>query len=333
VLAKTTTLAQRQAVEAQRELLTENVIRQFVQNKMLLIEFERSIPRALLRDSKKKAEADAKLQKNIRQAFDGALRTAREKIANAPQEEVDKLLRQDATIVRLALLMKDHRLDSDEALDTALREFGSSLDQQVKQYGEYMCGIEGARSELDRRKRTTITPQAIAECYQDHLADYHVPAKARFEILTARFARFDGDRQATREHAAKMADEVRGGKPLADVARGLSQEPRADEGGYYDWVSAGSLISQPIDQAVFSLEVGELSEPIEDSLGYHIVRVIERQKDRQILLDEARPVIEALLKEKHRTEDQQRYLQDLKSRTPVWTIYDDDDAPRTAAKP
>jgi len=148
VLAKAETQAERQAIEDQRENLTRQVIQQAVQTKLLMTEFERTMPTEIRNDSKKRAEADAKLQRNIRAAFDGELRSAREKIAGAPQAEIDKLLRQQPIIVRLALLMKERRLESDEELDAVLRELNTSLEEQIKSYGEYMLSIEAARSKL-----------------------------------------------------------------------------------------------------------------------------------------------------------------------------------------
>ena len=40
-------------------------------------------------------------------------------------------MQQDPTVMRLALLMKERRLESPGELDIALRQFGTALDQQV----------------------------------------------------------------------------------------------------------------------------------------------------------------------------------------------------------
>jgi len=261
VLAKAKSEAEREALESQREMLTKNVIQQVVQNKMLLAEFESTMPKEMKNDAKKRAEAEGKLKKNIRNAFDGALNSAREKVATASQEDIEKMMKQDASIVRLALLMKEKHLESQGELDVALRQFGTSVEQQARDYGEYMLGIEAARTKIKSLKTPpTVSLLEMLDYYREHQADYYIPAKARFEILTAKFSRFAGDRQATWNHIAMMGDEVLlGGIPFPAAARKHSQEPRASDGGYYDWVTPGSLASKPIDQAVFSLEVDKLS--------------------------------------------------------------------------
>ncbi len=326
-LAKAESQPQRDSIEAQREALTKSIVQQAVQNKMLLMEFERSMPAELRSDPKKRAESEAKLRKQIGKAFENSLSTVREKVATASQDDIDKMMRSDPTIVRLALLMKERRFESPGELDMALREFGTSLDQQVKDFGEYMMGIEAARGKMQLNvqgaKKKEITHQEMLDYYQAHAADYQVPAKARFEILTARLTRNGGNRQATQDLVAQMGNEVLfGGTPFPAVARKYSQEPNASDGGYYDWVTPGSLASKSIDRAIFTLEVDKLSQIIEDDAGFHIIRVIERQEAGQVSFLEVQPEIRKAIEGQRRGAEQQKYFTELRARTKVWTIYD-----------
>ena len=324
-LAKATSNAQRQAILAQRELLTRSVLQQMVQTKMLYLEFERSMPAEVKNNPTKRAEVRAKMDRQIRQAFDAALESAREKVATLPPEEVEKSLRQDV-VLRLAWLMHVQRLESLRDLDAALRQLGSSLDQQVREFGEMQLGLEAARRHF--KKQYEVTHQEMLDYYREHAADFYVPAKARFEILTVKFANFGGDRAAAWDYLARMGNEVLlGGTPFAAVARKYSQEPHAQEGGYYDWVTAGSLASKPLDQAIFSLELNKLSPIIEDQVGLHIVRVLERRDAGYISFQEAQSEIRRRIEAQKRALDQQKYLEELRARTYVWTIYDTPDAP------
>jgi parvulin-like peptidyl-prolyl isomerase len=325
LLAKAKSAAERDSLEAQREALTRNVIQQVVQNKMLLLEFERGMPGELRADSKKRAESEGKMRKEIRKQFDLSLTSGRERVANASQDDIDKLMRQDPTIVRLALLMKERHLESPGELDAALRQFGTSLDQQVKDYGEYMMGMEAARTKIglgSKAKKPEVTHQEMLDYYQAHAADYYIPAKAKFEILSVRFANFGGNRQAAERAIVEMGNAVYFGAPLAAIARKHSQEPRAQDGGAYEWVTPGSLASKPVDRAVFTLEVGKLSQVIEDEIGLHIVRVTERQEAGQVSFIEAQPEIKLAIEGQRRVAEQQKYLTNLRTRTKLWTIFD-----------
>jgi hypothetical protein len=332
IFAKAKNQAEIDAIDKQlREALTRHEVQKAVQNKMLLMEFERGMPNELRNDAKKRAESEAKLRKQVNKAFENSLTNVREKVAAASQDDIEKMMRSDPTIVRLALLMKDRKLESMGELDAALRVFGTTLDQQVKDFGEYMMGIEAARSKISGKDKTggkakEITHQEMLDYYQEHASDFQVSAKARFEILSARFLRNHGDRQATHDLVAKMGNEVLfGGTPFPAVARKYSQEPNASEGGYYDWVTPGSLASKPIDRAVFTLEVDKLSQIIEDDAGFHIIRVIERKEAGQVSFLEAQPEIREAIESQRRAAEQQKYLTELRARTQVWTIYDPPD--------
>jgi PPIC-type peptidyl-prolyl cis-trans isomerase-like protein len=325
VIALARSDAERQALEYQREALTRSVLQQAVQSKMLLMEFERTIPSELKNKPKERAEAEAKMRKQVRRAFDTTLNAYREKLARASDDDIDKLMRQDATTVRLALLMKERKLESHGELDAALREFGTSLEQQINDFGDYMMGIEAARKQLglDKSKPPKeITHEEMLDYYRAHEADYHIPAKASFEILTARFSNFGGDRAATHQAIVDMGNAVFFGAPLDQVARKHSQEPRADQGGQYQDITPGSLASKPIDRAVFTLETGKLSLIIEDEQGFHIIRVKNRTEAGQISFQEAQPKIREAIEAERRLAEQQKYLTELRARTQIWTIYD-----------
>jgi hypothetical protein len=337
ILDKAKTPEQRQALEAAyREPLTKNVIEQAVFNKQLLMEFERGIPPEMRNDAKKKSEMESKLKKQIRKQFETMLTACREKVDTATAEELESFMKQDSTMVRLAVLMKDRHLDSYGELDKVLKEYGTSLEQQVKDYGEYMMGMEAARNKISGdddgpkgkggkgpSRKKEVTYDDLVDYYQAHLADYYIPAKARFEILTAKFTRCGGDRQKTWDLIAQMGNEVLlGGTPLPAVARKYSHEPHASDGGYYDWVTPGSLASKPIDQAIFSLEVDKLSQIIEDEQGFHIVHVLERKEAGQISFHEAQPKIREKIDNQRKDELRVKYLTEVRTKDKVWTIYD-----------
>jgi PPIC-type PPIASE domain len=327
VLAKAKSSEERESIEAQREALTKSVVQQAVQNKMLLMEFERGMPSELRSDTKKRAEAEGKLRKSVREEFDRGLNDAREKAAKAKPDDLEQLMRQDPTMMRLVLLMKERGLQSPGELDIALRQYGTSLEQQVKDYGEHMMGMQAVRGKLKlgskNPQKYEVTHQEMLDFYQAHLADYQIPAKARFEILTAKLSRFNGDRQAAQNHVAMMGNEVLfGGTPFPAVAKKHSHEPNAADGGYYDWISPGSLASKPLDRAVFSLEVDKLSQIIDDDQGSHIIRVKERRPAGQVSFEEEQPEIRKKIEAQKRAAEQQKYFTELRARTTIWTIYD-----------
>ena len=157
-----------------------------------------------------------------------------------------------------------------------LCKHGSSLDKAKRAYFEQKAGQNMVMRSM--KNEAEITHEQMLDYYKDHAADYAIPAKARYEQLTVRFSKFP-DPKAAFQAIAAMGNEVYlGGTQFAAVAKKSSQEPNADQGGFHDWTSKGSLASKPVDEAVFTLPLNKLSQIIEDDRGYHILRVLERQE-------------------------------------------------------
>jgi len=242
----------------------------------------------------------------------------------------------------LPKLMAEAGVANSLEFEQQLRAKGQSLDRMRKMFFE-----RGLAQEWQRKNTQTDDEIAHADMiafYQNHLDDYAFPARARFEALTVK-VRPGRSRKQCWDALASMGNEVLAGKPLADVARSRSEGPTASQGGGFDWTSRGSLASKPLDEAIFSLPVGQLSAIIEDDaspnmndLGaLHIVRVVERKDAGRTPFLEAQVGIRSTLlaERKRRAEDE--YLRKLRDRTPVWSVFDagpvGDAQPVTASRP
>ena len=68
------------------------------------------------------------------------------------------------------------------------------------------------------------------------------------------------------------------GEDFAGLAQELSTDPGSSpNGGDLGFVPRGRFVA-PIDDAVFTLPIGQVSEPIESQFGWHIVEVLEREE-------------------------------------------------------
>jgi parvulin-like peptidyl-prolyl isomerase len=80
----------------------------------------------------------------------------------------------------------------------------------------------------------------------------------------------------TEEEAQEVVDRLEAGEEFADLAVELSTDTgSAAEGGDLGFVPRGRFIT-PVDEAVFTLPIGEISEPIESQFGWHVIEVLER---------------------------------------------------------
>jgi parvulin-like peptidyl-prolyl isomerase len=89
--------------------------------------------------------------------------------------------------------------------------------------------------------------------------------------------------------AELMFDSLEEGKDFSQLASTYDPQTRGDLG----WFPRGFLTMPELDPILFDLEAGETSDIIETEIGYHIIKVIEKQSNRP--LD---PVIRQALQEK-----------------------------------
>lgn len=221
---------------------------------------------------------------------------------------------------QLPRLMKEANAANSLEYEKSLRARGMSLDRMRKMFFERGLAQEWMRKNV--KPDEEIAHAELIAWYQNHLADYDYPAKARFETITVK-AGLKRSRREAWEMLAAMGNEVLGGRSLADVARERSEGPTAASGGGFDWTGKGSLASARLDEAIFSLPVGQLSTIIEDGEQLHIVRVTERKEAGRTPFTDAQVGIRETLMAERRQQATDDYLAKLRQRTPVWTVFDE----------
>jgi foldase protein PrsA len=78
--------------------------------------------------------------------------------------------------------------------------------------------------------------------------------------------------------AQVVLEQLRAGGDFAALALQYSfDESNKGTGGDLGWISRGDTV-EPFDVAAFSLPVGEFSEPVQTTFGYHILEVLAREE-------------------------------------------------------
>jgi peptidyl-prolyl cis-trans isomerase SurA len=228
-------------------------------------------------------------------------------------------------------MMKEAGAANSIEYEQLLRSRGQSLDRMRKMFFERALAQQWLQSKVEVEEE--IPHAEMIAWYENHLADYDYPAKARFEQLTVRITP-EQPREIAWNKLAAMGNEVFQGAAFADVAKAKSEGPTAASGGGYDWTTKGSLVSKPVDEAVFTLPVGQLSAIIEDGSSLHIIRVVERTDAGRVPFLEAQVGIKTQLLDERRKRQMDDYLTRLRERTPVWTVFDGEQpAAMTAGRP
>lgn len=218
-------------------------------------------------------------------------------------------------------LMEKFSATTHAELNDKLIEQGSSMALRQQDFIDAMLGHLFLRGKVE--KDPAVSLSEIVAYYQDNRSEYENPARARWEQLTVRVAKFSS-KQAAYDEIWSMGREAFFGGSMQSVARARSQEPFADQGGVHDWTSQGSLVSQVLDDRIFTIPIGKMSRILEDETSFHIIKVLERTPAGVTPLAEVQEAIEDRLRKQKVDESQEKALAEIRSKIPVWTMFPED---------
>ncbi len=203
-----------------------------------------------------------------------------------------------------------------------LEKSGTSLHALMRDFSEQMWAEQALREGVPEKPNVWLFE--LRDYYDEHPEQWDRAARVKFRILSALFKTYP-TRDAAYMEIAAMGNEVfLGGASFDAVAIKRSSGFNASNGGNFDWTTRGALKSKVIEDAVFSIEKNALSPILEDSEGYHIVEVLEREDEYRMSFAQAQSEIrETLLKNK---QEQQRkdYIQKIRENTSIWTRWPED---------
>ncbi len=144
-----------------------------------------------------------------------------------------------------------------------------------------------------------LTPEDVSAYYNEHLDRFKNQDKIHTRHILFLVEEGDGParKQAARDKAVAARARAVAGEDFAALAIELSEGPTASKGGDLGFTARGQMVKS-FDDAVWGLEVGEISEVVESRFGYHVIKVEEIVIGSTVPLDEARPAVEDLLRQR-----------------------------------
>lgn len=204
-------------------------------------------------------------------------------IAQAARLEVDIPFSTVEERVNQAIEDNKQALGGEEAFQRQLEREGFVLEDLKRLYRQQirnrMLVEEVLRMEVDRGT-IEITDADLLHFYEEKRSEFPVrPAVVHLKTI---FVGLDASEQV-RVDAEDRIEEIHrramDGESFTELAKTYSDDPSAPLGGDLGFVNPQDLADPAFADAVSNLGVGEISDPIKTSLGYHIVQVTERNPD------------------------------------------------------
>jgi peptidyl-prolyl cis-trans isomerase D len=136
-------------------------------------------------------------------------------------------------------------------------------------------------SHQSEKNKVQISEQKLKEFYEQNKARFSKPeqVKARHILLKTGEGKDDA---AVLKQAQELVTKLRGGADFEALAREYSEDPGSKEnGGDLGFFGRGSMVPE-FEQAAFSLQQNQISDPVKTQFGYHIIQAVGKQAAYQM---------------------------------------------------
>lgn len=219
---------------------------------------------------------------------------------------------------RVEELKKELKVSTRTELELALNERNTTLRTVRDAFATERIAMEYLFGNIDRPDPPTRAE--LVAYYQQHLNDYKLPAKVKWEQIQVSTGRLTKSQAEAKIREARQ--ELDNGVPFADVARKFSDGATARSGGDWDWVRKGSLADTDLEKRLFTQPVGEVSEVFFSRGAFHLVRVADRHEEGRVPFAEVQGAIEKKIQASREKDLPKQFVDKLYREAIIETEYD-----------
>jgi peptidyl-prolyl cis-trans isomerase D len=140
----------------------------------------------------------------------------------------------------------------------------------------------------DYAARVKLTEDDIRDYYESNLDEFKTPKTVEARHILIKVDQNADPQQV--ESARKKAEEIfklaKQGQDFAELARKYSEGPTRTKGGYLGTFRREEMV-KPFSDKAFSMNAGEISEPVRTPFGWHIIKVEKVNPAKTLTLEEA----------------------------------------------
>lgn len=162
------------------------------------------------------------------------------------------------------------------------------------------------------------TEEAMREHFESHAEEYANPPRVQAQHILVK-AGPDDEKEGEAAEARILAIRKRidEGADFADEAAAHSDCPSGKKtGGGLGWFSRGMMVPE-FDEVVFSMAVGELSDPVKTQFGCHLIKKTAEDEGDEVEFEDVRDKVRDFLRHVARGETIAKYVEELKAKATI----------------
>lgn len=239
----------------------------------------------------------------------------------------ERLILQQATDLKLSVSSED----VDRSIEQIRKENNNlseaQLAEELKRAGQSMASY---RQEIKKQilryrviniavgSKVAVSDNDVQSYYERHMKggdNTQVRASHIFVSIPE-----DADAvtlKAKQRFAHDLLARIKAGEDFAKLAKEFSQDPATrEEGGDLGFFGRG-MLPKPIEEMVFSMQVGDVRGPVRADRGFHVIKLVDKRTKPVKPLSEVREELRNQLRQKEMERQTKNYLAELRKRTLV----------------
>jgi len=196
----------------------------------------------------------------------------------------------------------------EEEFYLTLERQGISLNELKENYKSTLIAKKLIDKEIG--SKVTVIPGEVYDYYVNNKDEFRLPPMVRVRSILIRIKEDRGSEDALML-AKEIYGQLKGDGDFSEMARKYSDDQYAPSGGDMGYIKKGEM-RKKIDDVIFSLKEGEISDIQRSDLGFHIFKVEEIRAQEQKTFDESKNQIERFLFNRKIQEKLTTYVEQLR---------------------
>ena len=188
------------------------------------------------------------------------------------EKDVDLALEQQ---VQLLISQAGNKKNAEEMLGQSIKDFQREFWYDMK---DRMVSERYQQQLINSISVSRDDVLAFYETYKDSLPRMPFRAKVRHVLIPILPSKNSKDE--TRATLNEIKHKIEGGESFEGLAKIYSLDTGSkNSGGSLGWVTRGSLVKN-FEAVAFTIDIGDVSDPVETEFGYHILETLEKQGEK-----------------------------------------------------
>ncbi|HME42725.1 MAG TPA: peptidylprolyl isomerase [Syntrophorhabdales bacterium] len=166
--------------------------------------------------------------------------------------------------------------------------------------------------------KVVVTDKEIWAYYDRNRESFRQPEQVRAsQILIKTDPRWDDAKKAAaRKKIEEIKQKIQQKQDFESLARTYSEDPSSAKGGDLGYIRTGQVL-KPFEEALFVLKPGEVSDIVETSLGYHLIKATDRKPEMTVPFETLKDQLRMLMKQEKGQQEANAYIAKVREKAKV----------------